>query len=53
MKYLDKGAATYLAQHRHLQIKQRKWKAAILGYQLIEVPAAKKHEFLGRLHVSP
>src|SRR5436853_5283697 len=40
MKYVDKGAATYQAQHRQLQIKQLKWKAATLGYQLIGVPAA-------------
>jgi transposase len=40
MKYVDKGAATYQAQHRQLQIKQLKWKAATLGYQLIGAPAA-------------
>jgi transposase len=40
MKYVDKGAATYQEQHRQLQIKQLKWKAATLGYQLIGVPAA-------------
>ena len=40
MKYVDKGAATYQAQHRQLQIKQLQWKAATLGYQLIGVPAA-------------
>jgi transposase len=40
MTYVDKGAACYQAQHRHLQIKQLKWKAASLGYQLIQVPAA-------------
>jgi transposase len=40
MKYVDKGAATYQAQHRQSQIKQLKWKAASLGYQLIGVPAA-------------
>ena len=40
MKYVDKGAATYQAQHQQLQIKQLKWKAATLGYQLIGVPAA-------------
>jgi len=28
MKYVDKGAATYQAQHRQSQIKQLKWKAA-------------------------
>jgi transposase len=40
MKYLDKGAAFYQAQHRQLQIKHLKWKAATLGYQLTQVPAA-------------
>jgi transposase len=40
MKYVDKGATFYQAQHRHLQIKHLKWKAASLGYQLIQVPAA-------------
>ena|SRR2546426_12660843 len=40
MKYVDQGAAFYEAQHRHLQIKHLKSKAATLGYQLIQVPAA-------------
>src|SRR5216684_2018434 len=40
MQYVDKGAALYQAQHRHLQIKQLNRKAASLGYQLIPVPAA-------------
>jgi transposase len=40
MKYVDKGAATYQAQHRQSQIRQLKRKAASLGYQLIGVPAA-------------
>jgi len=40
MKYVDQGAAFYEAQHRQLQIKHLKWKAATLGYQLIQVPAA-------------
>src|SRR3984893_13595631 len=40
MQYIDKGAATYQEQHRQLQIKQLKWKAATLGYKLIGVPAA-------------
>jgi hypothetical protein len=40
MKYVDKGAALYQAQHQQLQIKHLKWKAAALGYQLIQVPAA-------------
>jgi hypothetical protein len=40
MKYVDKGAATYQEQHRQLQIKQLRWRAATLGHQLIGVPAA-------------
>ena len=40
MKYVDQGAAFYEAQHRQLQIKQLKWKAAKLGYQVTPVPAA-------------
>jgi hypothetical protein len=40
MKYVDKGAALYQAQHRQLQIKQLNRKAVSLGYQLIRVPAA-------------
>ena len=40
MKYVDKGAALYQAQHRQLQIKQLNRKAASLGYQLIQVPTA-------------
>jgi len=40
MKYVDKGAVFYQAQHRQLQIKHLKWKAATLGYQLTQVPAA-------------
>jgi transposase len=39
MKYVDQGAKFYEAQHRNLQVKQLKWKAAKLGYQLLEVPA--------------
>ena len=39
MKYADQGAAFYEAQHRQLQIKQLKWKAAKLGYQVTPVPA--------------
>jgi len=37
---LNPVAALYEAQHRQLQIKHLKWKAATLGYQLIQVPAA-------------
>ena len=40
MKYVDKGAAFYELQHRQLKVKQLKWKAASLGYQLIPIPAA-------------
>jgi hypothetical protein len=40
MKYVDKGAALYQAQHRQLQIKQITRKAISLGYQLIPIPAA-------------
>ena len=40
MKYVDQGAAFYEAQHRQLQIKLLKWKAAKLGFKVIEVPAA-------------
>jgi transposase len=40
MKYADKGAAFYQAQYRHLQIKQLKWKAASLGFQVTPIPAA-------------
>jgi hypothetical protein len=33
MKYVDhQGAEFYEAQHRDLQIKQLKWKAAKLGF---------------------
>jgi transposase len=35
MKYVDQGAAFYEAQHRHLQIKHLKSKAAKLGFQII------------------
>ena len=40
MKYADKGAALYHLRHRELQIKQLKFKAASLGYQLNPIPAA-------------
>ena len=40
MKYVDQGAEFYEAQHRKLQIKQLKWKAAKLGFQVVEAPAA-------------
>ena len=38
MKYVDQGAKFYEAQHRNLQIKQLKWKAAKLGFQVIQAP---------------
>ena len=40
MKYVDQGAEFYEAQHRKLQIKQLKWKAVKLGFQVVEAPAA-------------
>ena len=40
MKYVDQGAKFYEAQHRQLQIKHLKTKAAKFGFQLIQVPAA-------------
>jgi hypothetical protein len=40
MKYADKGAGSYQLQYRQLQIKQLKWKAASLGYQVTPIPAA-------------
>src|SRR5258707_11503100 len=40
MKYVDQGAAFYEAQHRQVQIKQLKWKAAKLGFQIVGAPAA-------------
>jgi hypothetical protein len=39
MKYVDQGARFYEAQHRNLQVKQLKWRAAKLGYQLVQAPA--------------
>jgi hypothetical protein len=39
MKYVDRGAKFYEAQHRKRQIGQLKWKAALLGYHVVE-PAA-------------
>ena len=39
-KYVDRGAVFYEAQHRQLQIKHLKWKAAKLGFKVIEAPAA-------------
>jgi hypothetical protein len=45
MKYVDQGAAFYEAQHRLSQIKQLKWKAHKLGFQIVRL--LKKHEFPG------
>jgi transposase len=39
MKYVDQGANFYETQHRNQQLKQLKWKAAKLGYQLVLPPA--------------
>src|SRR6202795_3972262 len=41
MQFVDKGAEFYDAQHRKLQINYLKWKAANLGLQIIEAPAAE------------
>ena len=40
MQFVDRGAEFYEAQHRNRQIKSLKWKAAKLGFQIIEAPAA-------------
>jgi transposase len=40
MKFVDRGAEFYEAQHRKLQINHLKWKAAQLGLQIIDAPAA-------------
>ncbi len=40
MKYVDKGALLYQAQHRQLQIKQLKWKATKLGFRVVKAQAA-------------
>ena len=40
MKYVDRGAEFYEAQHRQRQINHLKWKAAKLGFQVIDAPAA-------------
>jgi hypothetical protein len=40
MNYVDQGAAFYEAQQRQLQIKHLKWKAAKLGFQIVQAPAA-------------
>jgi transposase len=40
MKYVDQGAQFYEAQHRKRQINHLKWKAAKLGFQIVEAAAA-------------
>ena len=40
MKYVDQGSVFYEAQHRLSQIKQLKWKAHKLGFQVVQTPAA-------------
>jgi transposase len=40
MQFVDQGAEFYEAQHRKLQINHLKWKAANLGLQIIDTPAA-------------
>lgn len=39
MKYVDQGAKLYEDQHRERQIGQLKWKAAKLGFRVVEVAA--------------
>ena len=40
MQYIDKGAELYEAQHRSREINSLKRRAAHLGLQIIEAPAA-------------
>jgi transposase len=40
MKYVDQGAAVYELKHRELQVHQLKCKAAKLGFQIVQAPAA-------------
>ena len=40
MPFIDRGAEFYESQHRKLQINYLKRKAANLGLQIIEAPAA-------------
>ena len=47
MKYVDQGAEFYEAQHRQLQIRHLKWKAAKLGFQVVEAPQPKSRSFWG------
>jgi hypothetical protein len=39
IKYVDQGAKFYEAQHRQRQITQLKWKAAKLGFHVVEAAA--------------
>ncbi|HEX2715965.1 MAG TPA: IS110 family transposase [Candidatus Acidoferrales bacterium] len=39
MKYVDRGAKFYDAQHRDLQIRHLKWRAAKLGFRVVEASA--------------
>ena len=39
MKYVDQGAKLYEDQHHERQIGQLKWKAAKLGFRVVEVAA--------------
>jgi hypothetical protein len=39
MRYVDQGAKLYEDQHRERQIGQLKWKAAKLGFRVVEVAA--------------
>jgi hypothetical protein len=40
MDFIDRGAKFYEAQMHDLQVHHLKWKAAKLGFQLSEIPAA-------------
>jgi transposase len=40
LQFVDQGAEFYETQHRKLQVNYLKWKAAKLGFQIIEAPAA-------------
>ena len=38
MKYMDRGATFYEAQHRARQVSHLKWKAHLFGFRLVEAP---------------
>jgi outer membrane protease len=40
MKHVDQGAEFYEAQHGKRQISHLRWKAAKLGFQIVEAAAA-------------